>query len=40
VQAFESFSAGASPNGRYTLKVIDTAGQDVGTVNKITLSFQ
>jgi Transglutaminase elicitor/Proprotein convertase P-domain len=40
VQAFEPFSAGASPNGRYTLKVIDTAGQDVGTVNKITLSFQ
>jgi hypothetical protein len=40
VQAFEPFSAGASPNGRYTLKVVDTAGADIGTVNKITLSFQ
>jgi hypothetical protein len=31
---------GSSPNGRYTLKVVDTAAQDVGTVNKITLAFQ
>ena len=27
-------------NGRYTLKVVDTAGEDVGTVNKVTLQFQ
>jgi hypothetical protein len=29
-----------SPNGRYTLKVVDNAAQDVGTINKVTLSFQ
>ena len=30
---------GASPNGKWTLNVADTAAQDVGTVNKVTLSF-
>jgi hypothetical protein len=30
---------GAMQNGRYTLKVVDTAAQDVGTVNSVTLSF-
>ncbi|HLL24039.1 MAG TPA: proprotein convertase P-domain-containing protein, partial [Kofleriaceae bacterium] len=27
-------------NGKYTLKVVDTAAQDSGTVNKVTLAFQ
>jgi hypothetical protein len=30
---------GAMQNGRYTLKVVDTAAQDTGTVNKVELSF-
>ncbi len=30
---------GASANGTWTLNVADTAAQDVGTVNKVTLSF-
>ena len=29
-----------SPNGLYTLKVVDTYAQDVGKVNKVSLSFQ
>jgi hypothetical protein len=28
-----------SPNARWTLKAIDTAAQDTGTVNKVTLDF-
>lgn len=38
----ESYNVGsiASPNGSYTLKVVDTAAQDDGTVNSVTLSFQ
>ncbi len=31
---------GSSPNGRWTLKVTDTAAQDVGTVRGVKLSFQ
>lgn len=30
---------GASANGKWTLNVADTAAQDTGTVNKVTLSF-
>ncbi len=30
---------GSSPNGKWTLNVADTAAQDVGTVNKVVLSF-
>ncbi|MCX5744480.1 MAG: proprotein convertase P-domain-containing protein [Proteobacteria bacterium] len=38
----ESYNVGAmtSANGTYTLKVTDTAAQDVGTVNAVTLNFQ
>ncbi len=37
----ESYSLGAvGANGNYTLKVVDNAAQDVGTVNAVTLSFQ
>jgi hypothetical protein len=28
-----------APNGRYTLKVVDNAAVDVGTINKVTLTF-
>jgi hypothetical protein len=28
-----------SPNGRYTLKVVDSSAEDVGTVNQVTLTF-
>ena len=30
---------GSSVNGTWTLNVADTAAQDTGTVNKVTLSF-
>lgn len=40
----QTFTLGASevgsPNGRYTLKVVDTANIDVGTLNSVELSFQ
>jgi subtilisin-like proprotein convertase family protein len=29
----------ADVNGKWTLKVVDNAAQDTGTVNKVTLSF-
>ena len=28
-----------APNGRYTLKVVDSAADDVGTIDKVTLTF-
>lgn len=31
---------GSAVNGTYTLKVVDTAAVDVGTINSVTLSFQ
>ncbi len=31
---------GSSPNGRWTLKVVDNAAQDVGKVNSVKLSFE
>ena len=31
---------GASPNGRWQLKVVDTASQDTGTVKSVKLSFE
>ncbi len=41
VQSYTLTAAEAGPaNGRWTLKVVDTAAQDVGKVNKVTLSFQ
>ncbi len=41
VQSYTLTAAEAGPaNGRWTLKVVDTAAQDVGTINKVTLSFQ
>ena len=39
----ESFNVGAiagGANGNYTLKVVDNASIDVGTVNSVTLNFQ
>ena len=35
-----SAEVGSSPNGRWTLKVVDNAAQDVGTVNSVKLSFE
>jgi len=42
VQTFtlSASEVGASPNGRWSLRVKDTAAQDVGTVKSVKLSFQ
>jgi len=41
VQAYTLTAAEVgSPNGTWTLKVVDTAAIDTGTINKVTLSFQ
>ena len=35
-----SAEVGSAPNGRWTLKVVDNAAQDTGTVNSVKLSFE
>jgi hypothetical protein len=35
-----SAEVGSSPNGRWSLKVVDNAAQDTGTVNSVKLSFE
>lgn len=35
-----SSEVGSSPNGTWSLKVVDTAAEDVGTVNNLELSFE
>ena len=34
-----SAEVGATLNGKYTLKVVDNAAQDTGTINSVKLAF-